>query len=248
MGQTAAHRPKVTVANDNPAYVRLSRRIGAVLVDGFVIALALFAVIAVVSMLPIQPPLDLVLVGLITGSIEPLLVAYVGGSVGHYLYGLRVRRASSDQTLGVLQSYLRLLVKLPLGIASLVTVLTSRRHQAIHDLACGSIVVYRKPEEQPKSYLLAERTDDKDNYVYPSKMRRVLFILLYYILLFGLFTTALLFLLSDGCFSGGRCSRYESATEMICSVLFNLGLFVIAWLGWRGSLPGCRRKVAKHTD
>ena len=231
-----------------PAYAKLSRRISALLVDGVVSALGLVGVLFIASGLSVRPPFDLVLAILLLGSIEPLFVWSSGGSIGQHIYGLRIRKAGVDERLGILQSYARFIAKLPLGLISLVTVLTSRRHQAIHDLLCRSIVVYRNPENQPAGNILAERIDDEENYTYPGKVKRVVIIVVYYILSYVLVTIPMAFLLSDRCISGGICSSRDSTIELVFSIPFYVSLFVIAWLGWGGLLLGCRKKALRDVD
>lgn len=236
------------ISGSGPAFAKLSRRIGAVLVDGVVLALALFVVISIISGLSIRSPFDVALAILLLGSIEPLFVWLSGGSIGHHIYGLRIRRVDVDRRLGILRSYLRFITKLPLGLVSLVTVVSSRRHQAIHDLLCRSIVVYQHPEKQPAGYVLAERVDDEENYIYPGKAKRVLFIVLYYVLAYFIITIPAVFLLSDTCISGAICSRYDSMMELGFSTVFLVSLFVIASLGWNGLLFGCLKKARRDID
>ena len=226
----------------SPAYARLSRRISAVLIDSIFWAVMLFAVIYLVAQLGLQSPFGELAAVFIVTTIEPVLVSFTGGSVGHHLYGLRITAASNGERLGIVQSYGRFLVKVILGIISLITILTSKRHQAIHDLLCGSIVVYRNPDKQPPGYVMAEREDDEANYEYPSKSKRVVFIFLFYFLAYVMLTTGMLSLLSDVCLNSDRCSSSDTTVESLFSVVFVMSLFAIAWLGWEGMLPGCRKR------
>ena len=73
--------------SSSPAYANLSRRVGAVLVAGVFIGITLFAAIFIISQLSVPPPFDIVLTGLLVGSIKPLLVSLSGGSPGHHVAG-----------------------------------------------------------------------------------------------------------------------------------------------------------------
>ena len=54
--------------------------------------------------------------------LEPGLVAYTGGTIGHHLRGLRVRRVGEDRTLNLVLACVRFLIKFSLWWLSLVFV------------------------------------------------------------------------------------------------------------------------------
>ena len=72
---------------------------------------------------------------------EPLLVTYAA-TLGQYVLGIRVRDTRDpQQRINILQSYIRIVLKLSLGWLSLLTINFNPQHRAIHDLAAGSVVV-----------------------------------------------------------------------------------------------------------
>jgi uncharacterized RDD family membrane protein YckC len=84
---------------------------------------------------------------------EPLFTT-LGCTLGQYMMNLRVRQQYyPTKKLTFYQAFIRFVIKLPLGILSFVTIHTNPRRRAIHDLAAGSIMVYK---EQPQ--LLRQET------------------------------------------------------------------------------------------
>lgn len=74
---------------------------------------------------------------------DPLFTSIFGGTIGHMLLGLRVKR-ESDEMKNILfpLAILRFIVKALLGIISLITVSGNKKGKAIHDYLVGSIVIY----------------------------------------------------------------------------------------------------------
>lgn len=76
---------------------------------------------------------------------EPLCMAF-GCTLGNYISGIRVRRYSAfDKRINIVQSYIRFILKILLGIISFFTVTSDKSKRAIHDMAAGSIMLYAKP-------------------------------------------------------------------------------------------------------
>lgn len=129
---------------DKVAYPRLIKRIRAALIDSVLIPLAFFAGLVLIGVSGISHPLaKLVLAMMPILVLEPGLVAFTGGTVGHHLVGVRVMQAGGTGNIGILAAALRFVVKLLLGGLSFVFILTTRRHQAVHDLVAGSRVVLK---------------------------------------------------------------------------------------------------------
>jgi uncharacterized RDD family membrane protein YckC len=63
-------------------------------------------------------------------------------TLGQKLTGIRVRKLSSKEKLSIPRAYLRIFVKLFLGLISFFTIPFSKSRRAIHDFAVGSIVIY----------------------------------------------------------------------------------------------------------
>lgn len=73
---------------------------------------------------------------------EPLLVSFYGGTLGHSLSGIEVKKESNTQkNIAIHWSFLRYIIKLLLGWVSFVSILFSSKSKAIHDYAEGSVVI-----------------------------------------------------------------------------------------------------------
>ncbi len=76
---------------------------------------------------------------------DPLLTSIFGGTVGHMLLGIRVKRESDTQmNIPFLLAIVRFIVKVLLGWVSLLTVSGNKKGKAIHDLVVRSVVLYKK--------------------------------------------------------------------------------------------------------
>lgn len=233
---------------DKVGYTRFSRRIRALMVDGLFLSIAFFIVMLSVTALKLESSLlESFLIFFIVVSIEPVFITFTGSSLGHHLVGLRVRRVSRDTRLNLFMSYLRFLTKIPLGSLSLVTVLTSRRHQALHDIFSRSLVVHKSPEKLPSFEVLEERFSTADNYTYPSKLRRIAMIFLYILILFISVPLLNFTLLSESCLIDNICQKQDSIIRFALSIGAWGGFFVVIWAGWNGRLPGGRRSITLET-
>jgi uncharacterized RDD family membrane protein YckC len=74
---------------------------------------------------------------------EPVLTA-VACTPGQYAMNFRVRRIVDGSKPGILRTVTRFIVKLVLGIISILFVPQQRQRRALHDLASGTIVLNGK--------------------------------------------------------------------------------------------------------
>jgi uncharacterized RDD family membrane protein YckC len=79
---------------------------------------------------------------------DPIFTSIFGGTIGHMLIGIRVKR-ESDETRNILfpLAVLRFIVKASLGLISLLTVSGNKKGKAIHDYLVGSVVLYASQTE-----------------------------------------------------------------------------------------------------
>lgn len=222
-------------------YPRLARRVQAVLIDGIILAIVFFGTAVPVSSSSLAPALKIALVGLPLLALEPGLVSFTGATIGHRLQGLRVERTKTGTRLDPVRSLLRFFAKMFFGWLSLVFILLTRRHQALHDMAAGSVVVLADPAKAADGEALAEWIPEEAGFTYPAKPKRVLFILLYAIL--GMFLLAIvsIILVSGRCFQTDLCSEMDRVVQNLVGIVWLLGLIALIVLGWRGRLWGCRR-------
>jgi uncharacterized RDD family membrane protein YckC len=62
-------------------------------------------------------------------------------TLGQKLMGIRVRTVSTLERISLIQAYVRIVVKVFLGLISFFSIMFSKRKRAIHDFASGTIVV-----------------------------------------------------------------------------------------------------------
>jgi uncharacterized RDD family membrane protein YckC len=74
---------------------------------------------------------------------EPIFTSYFC-TLGQKATGIRIRKLSTGQRISIFQAYLRIIVKILLGILSFFTIPFTKNKRAIHDFAVGSLVIYKK--------------------------------------------------------------------------------------------------------
>ncbi len=75
---------------------------------------------------------------------DPLLTSFMGGTVGHKVVGIAVKRVNErTRNISLIRAVIRFVVKSSLGVISLCYVTPNDENQALHDLLAGSIVVYK---------------------------------------------------------------------------------------------------------
>ena len=175
--------------------------------------------------------------------LEPGLVAFTGGTLGHHIMGLRIRDASRDQNIGMLRVTARAIIQTFLGWLSFIFVLVTQKHQALHDYFTSTLVVLRHPATLPTHEKFATRTEDHMQFLYPSKSRRIVVIFLYVILSFIVVSVLGAVMLSLECSIKNRCSPLENIIVNFVSIVWFFCIGAIIVLGWRGLLYGCRRSA-----
>ena len=158
-------------------YPRLIKRVRAVLIDSVLLPLVVIGTLIIGDALGIPGPYGkamLILIPILV--LEPGLVAFTGGTVGHHMLGIRVAKKDGSGNINIFAATIRFVVKLVLGWLSFIFVLTTTKHQAVHDLLAGSIVVHKDPTGLPAYEVLSERTGDSGAYIYPPGWRRIVII------------------------------------------------------------------------
>lgn len=237
----------VETGGAKPAYGRFSRRLQAVVIDSVILALL------VVAALLAAVALDSDHVGRILGVTviavlllyEPLLVALTGSTIGHHRMNLRVVDNRSHGNITFVKAVVRAAIKAVLGIYSFVTMATSSRHQAVHDLLTGSTVQIRDLSRARARDHVTARTASPSPAM-ASAWRRLAVILAYLAgAIVAMDFVAIGFgmagLISQDCFESDRwCSPSEHALLWSISLaLIGVALLCIVQ-GWRGRLYGCR--------
>jgi uncharacterized RDD family membrane protein YckC len=126
-------------------YARLWPRAKAILIDGFILAVAFLVAALVGSRLAGAGPVAFVAWVGLWALYDPIMVWLTGGTVGHHLQNLRV---VSDRTGGppsLPAAIVRNVAKAALGAVSLLAMAASSRGKALHDWIAGTTVQARDP-------------------------------------------------------------------------------------------------------
>ena len=174
--------------------------------------------------------------------LEPGLVALTGGTIGHHLLRIRVATIDGQRNINIFAATIRFVAKLLLGWLSLIFVLTTRKHQAVHDLLARSVVVHKDPGALPAYDILAERTPESTEYLYPPAWRRVLVISGYWVLATGTISIFSNVIASSKCTAGHSCGTWEYLLLLALDIVWLVSLGAATVQGWRGQLYGCRRR------
>lgn len=76
---------------------------------------------------------------------DPIFTSFFGGTLGHLILGIRVKKASDEKkNISFPIAILRYFVKTILGVISLITVSSNKKGKAIHDLIADSVVIYSR--------------------------------------------------------------------------------------------------------
>lgn len=128
---------------EGTTYPVLTKRIQSVFIDTVFIVGLMFAFSAILSSFENVPDwLRMAAFILIWVVYEPLCIS-LGGTLGNYLLGLRVRKHNNiDEHINILAALLRYIFKMALGWLSFVTIHSNSKRRAIHDLVAGSVMIH----------------------------------------------------------------------------------------------------------
>ncbi|HEY3645300.1 MAG TPA: RDD family protein [Gammaproteobacteria bacterium] len=225
-------------------YPRLLWRLRAVMIDSVVVPVAMIGTLLVGVALGVTDPV--LRIALLIGPLfilEPLMVALTGGTIGHHMLRLRVMKQDGSGKLNIFAATLRFLVKLFTGWFAFVFVLTSRRHQGLHDFASRSVVVHKDAMGVPVHEALPEREVEDRVFVYPPAWQRILVILGYVVLSIVLLNILVWPSVSDRCLRYERCSDLERIVVFVLDIAWVVAIALSVVLGWKGKLFGARRRL-----
>jgi len=223
-------------------YPRLLRRLQGVFIDGVIIPLAAIVTLVALTYAGVENAWVKVLCPLLViFLLEPVAVSATGGSIGHHIVGLRVRKEQSDERISLLAAVVRVVVKTLFGLPAFFVAFVSRKRQALHDVVAKSLIVHKSTVGLPQHELLPARTRVDEHATYTSIWRRVLVILLYWILFYFAWSFVVYVLIAGPCAQYGKCSQTEGFVVLGAMAVLLVALITLAVLGWRGNLYGCRK-------
>jgi uncharacterized RDD family membrane protein YckC len=234
---------------DRIKYGRFNLRLRGFAIDFIVFLLAMFAGLSAVTATNSEELARVVGFSVAAAYFlyEPLLVSTTGGTIGHYLSNLRVVDDRSGGNIGFVKALARALIKTVLGWYSFITMLVTRRHQAVHDVLTRSTVQVRDPARANSGHYVGERVELASAGM-PSRLRRIIVILIY-VLVSAVFLVMGLKLLialgivppvSPSCVNYDICSGSERLQFGVLGFCLIAAAVLCIALGWRGRLWGGR--------
>ena len=126
-------------------YPGVSDRVRAVIADSFVIIIFMIIVTYTFSIFENVPDSARIIAFVfIIFLYDPIFISAFGGTIGHMMFGIRVKREKNQQkNIHFPLAIIRFLVKTLLGLISLLTVSGNKKRKAIHDSIVGSVVIYK---------------------------------------------------------------------------------------------------------
>jgi uncharacterized RDD family membrane protein YckC len=147
---TEAKMDKLDAADQKPLILPgVSDRVKAVVTDSFVIIGFMLLLSLLFSMFEAVPD-SFRMAGFVFIFIlyDPLFTSLFGGTLGHRIMNLQVKRKSNlEKNILFTQALIRYIIKVLLGWISLLTVGNNKKNLAIHDWVVGSMVLFRKKGE-----------------------------------------------------------------------------------------------------
>ena len=136
----------MTLENIEDNYPGIFERLKAIITDGIVIVVFMFAVAHIFSLYENVPDNARIFAFVFIFLLyDPLFTSLFGGTIGHMIIGIRVKRESNElKNILFPLAILRYIVKALLGWISMLTIARNTKRKAIHDILVGSVVVYAK--------------------------------------------------------------------------------------------------------
>ena len=130
---------------NTPTYPTLPDRIKASIIDGVILISMIVGATYLFEAIKTTPDVARAIAFLFIFLLyDPIFVSSLGGTIGHMLLGLRVKR-EKDQSKNVFfpLAIVRFIIKALLGWISLITVTSNSKRKALHDMAVKSIVIFK---------------------------------------------------------------------------------------------------------
>lgn len=236
-------------------YATLARRIKASIIDGIVLgALFILSPLVINSLTGKVSGLNAIAMYIPLFLTEPFLISYLGFTFGQYIFGIQVVRLDTGGKCPIVASFARYYTKIFLGSLSMIYMLFSKKHQAMHDHVAKTLVVlsHDKIERKPEfaKYGEPEQNLEKDSiYSYPSALRRFGFFCIWTIFLSIIFGVAIegaaLSLLPGYTLD---TERLPKPIELSVDCFYSIFFIVLAMLASKGYLPGAKRKKKELHD
>ena len=126
-------------------YPHVSDRVKAVVTDSIVLVGEIVLATYIFSLFDNVPDIAKKIVFVFIFMLyDPIFTSFFGGTIGHMIMGIRVKRNNNEQKNILFPlAIIRFIVKAFLGWLSLLTVSSNEKRKAIHDMLVGSVVIYK---------------------------------------------------------------------------------------------------------
>ena len=232
---------------ERDVFASLATRIKASVIDS-IILLAIFILIPITIGEDVNSDLPLKAFAMFAPVLflEPFLVAFSGATIGQHLFGIEIVRVDTRSKCPLHIAFLRYLAKVILGGISLIYILFSKKHQAIHDHLAKTFVLISKKKlaknHQIEKYGEIEQTFHNE-YSYPSAIRRFLVFIVWYLVtvfLLGIaFEVGAIYTVPGYSLESEKLPEF---LELILSIFSTVIFIVLAVFAAKGFLLGAKRK------
>ncbi len=143
MKEEIADANQINELKQSKEYPTLVKRIKAAITDSIIIIIFMFVISDLFSSFESVPKeLRIFAFVFIFILYDPIGTSFFGGTIGHKMVGIRVKRESNEQkNILFLLAIIRFIIKALLGWLSFLTIGTSVKRMAIHDIVVKSVVV-----------------------------------------------------------------------------------------------------------
>jgi uncharacterized RDD family membrane protein YckC len=229
--------------HEPPVYASLLRRYQALVLDGIIYIAAFTLALFLPALLGVGSTSSRVAMASFIAFFllyDPLLVGLRGGTIGHFRYHIRVVDANTSEPIGVARAFARAVTKGLLGLLSLIFMLITSRAQSLHDLLVRSIVIPTDPVHATGLDVIAPVALPETGM--PSRLRRIVTILVYSILTLVILSLGGQALISPECLTFNACATSDRLVSDAVGLLWVIATAFVLVYGWRGLLFGCRRQ------
>ena len=129
-------------------YPGVSERIKSMVMDQVALVFLLLIASSIIEANPDMPRFISIGLFVLIAVYEPFMTSFLGGTIGHFMVGIRVKRQTNDsRNISLPMAIIRVIVKYVLGAFSFISMSMGNKDLAIHDYVSGSVVVYKKEKE-----------------------------------------------------------------------------------------------------
>jgi uncharacterized RDD family membrane protein YckC len=238
--------PQLTTDDGSRVYARATPRLRALIRDLVVQATILICLVVPPTVMANQELLRVLAPVCLLAFVfyEPALIALRGATLGHSSLNLRIVRAHDFGRVSFPRALLRTVVKVIFGLPSFVAMYFTSKHQAIHDLVSGTVVIPREPRHARPEWFDPARPEPAAS-ILPGRARRTIVILAHWVAWYLLWQIAIVLIVPEDCYEQMRFCRQPVKLLIAASaVIWLAGLIVLAFAGWKGALWGAQRTRA----